>query len=105
MSEEEAELRARIALRNRLTMATALWRQITEDPLPRMEPGDPNEQVEAFEMALVQKARDEATPDNAQRIAEGTWDLVNTRPAADQVRQQVEKLHAELAHLAHGQGS
>ena len=40
-------------LRNRLVMATQMWREATADPLPRMAPGNPVEQIEAFELKLV----------------------------------------------------
>jgi len=102
MDDDERALREQAALRNRLTIATGLWRRITEEPLPKMEPGDPREQVKAFEMRLIEVARQGATPETAKQIAEGTWDLVHSRPIEDEVRQQVEKLHAELAYMAHG---
>ena len=42
------------SLRNRLVVATNLWREATDDPLPRMPPGDPTEQIEGFELKVDQ---------------------------------------------------
>ena len=35
-----------IQLRNRLLVATGMWREATGEPLPRMPPGDPAEQIQ-----------------------------------------------------------
>jgi hypothetical protein len=88
------------ALRNRLVVASSLWRQATSDPLPRMPAGDPATQIEAFELKLVDKLGEGATPDTAREIADRTWDLVHDRPDADPVKQRVTALHDELAKLA-----
>ncbi len=88
------------ALRNRLVMATSLWRDHTEEPLPRMPPGDPREQIEGFELKLVEMMFEQATPDSARRVAEQTWDLVHDRPDSDPVKQRVVEGHEALARLA-----
>jgi hypothetical protein len=88
------------ALRNRLVVASSLWRQSTSDPLPRMPPGDPAQQIETFELKLVEKLGESATPDTAREIADRTWDLVHDRPDSDPVKQRVTELHDELARLA-----
>ena len=40
-------------LRNRLVMATQMWRGATTEALPRMAPGKPAEQLAAFELKLI----------------------------------------------------
>jgi hypothetical protein len=59
-------------LRNRLVMATQMWRQATVDPLPRMPPGNPVEQLKEFELKLVDMLWEQATPQTARDVA-GTW--------------------------------
>ena len=93
------------ALRNRLVMATSLWRDSTDEPLPRMPPGDPLAQIEGFELKLVEMLFGQATPDTARRVADQTWDLVHDRPEADPVKQRVVQGHEELARLAAEGGS
>lgn len=93
------------ALRNRLVMATSLWRDSTDEPLPRMPPGDPLAQIEGFELKLVEMLFGQATPDTARRVADQTWDLVHDRPDADPVKQRVVQGHEELARLAAEGGS
>ena len=93
----------RAALRNRLVVATNLWREATDDPLPRMPPGDPDEQIQGFELRVVELLFAEATPETARRIAEKTWDVVHDRPDDDPVKQRVVTGHEELARLASGQ--
>ncbi len=93
------------ALRNRLVMATSLWRETTDEPLPRMPPGDPLEQLEGFELKMVELLFAEATPETARRVAEKTWDIVHDRPDDDVVKQRVVKGHEGLARLASGGAS
>lgn len=83
-------------------MATGLWRRITDQPLPKLGAGDPREQVEQFELMLIARAREVATPESAREIAEATWDLVHDRPDSDAVKSAVTSLHEELARLTHG---
>jgi hypothetical protein len=90
------------ALRNRLVIATAIWRETTEDPLPKIPPGDPAEQIEQFELRVVDLLCSEATPETAKRIADQTWDMVEDRPDSDPVKQRVVKCHEELAKLSRG---
>jgi hypothetical protein len=89
-----------VALRNRLVMATSLWREATDEPLPRMPPGDPLEQIQSFELELVEILFRDATPDTARRAADKTWDLVHDRPESDPVKQRVVEGHEGLAKLA-----
>ena len=49
-------------LRNRLVMATQMWREATVAPLPRMPPGNPVEQLQAFELKLVDMLWEQARP-------------------------------------------
>jgi len=90
------------ALRNRLLLASGMWRQVTDEPLPRMPPGDPAEQVTAFELRVVELMCSEATPETARRVAGQTWDLVHDRPDSDPVKQRVTECHEQLARLTAG---
>lgn len=88
------------ALRNRLVIATSMWREATDDPLPRMPAGDPERQLEAFELKLVGMMCDAATPETAREVADRTWDLVHDRPEDDPVKQRVAECHEQLARLS-----
>ena len=90
------------ALRNRLLMATSMWREATNDPLPKMPPGDPLAQIEGFELQLVEMMLAEATPETARRTADKTWDLVHDRPEDDPVKRRVTEGHQGLARLSAG---
>jgi hypothetical protein len=87
-------------LRNRLVMATQMWREATADPLPRMPPGNPELQLEAFELKLVDMLWDQATPQTARDIADKTWDLVHDRNDEDPVKRRVIECHEALARLS-----
>jgi hypothetical protein len=92
-------------LRNRLVMATQMWREATQEPLPRMPPGDPREQLQAFELRLVDLLCSQATPHSARDVADKTWDLVHDRADDDPVRRRVVECHEALARLsARGSG-
>ena len=88
------------ALRNRLVLATAMWKEATEEPLPRMPPGDPEEQIAAFELKLVDLLCSQATPETAREVADRTWDLVHDRPDEEPVKRRVSECHEALARLA-----
>lgn len=90
-----------ITLRNRLLVATAMWKETVGEPLPRMAPGDPASQIEAFEIQLVDRLWESATPDNARDIADRTWDLVHDRPDDDGVKKRVVQCHEALARMTH----
>jgi hypothetical protein len=87
------------ALRNRLVIATSMWRESTREPLPRMPAGDPEQQLEAFELKLVEMMCEEATPETAKKVADRTWDLVHDRPDGDPVKDRVAECHEALARL------
>jgi hypothetical protein len=87
------------ALRNRLVIATSMWRESTKEPLPRMPAGDPEQQLEAFELRLVEVMCEQATPETAKQVADRTWDLVHDRPDDDPVKARVADCHEELARL------
>ena len=92
-------------LRNRLVMATQMWRQATTDPLPRMPPGEPERQLEDFELKLVDMLCAQATPQTARDVADQTWDLVHDRGDDDVVKLRVMECHEGLARLsARGSG-
>jgi hypothetical protein len=93
------------ALRNRLVLATSMWREATAQPLPKMPPGNPAQQLQEFELKLVDLLCSQATADNAKDVADKTWDLVHDRPDDDRVKQQVVECHEALARLsARGSG-
>ena len=87
-------------LRNRLVMATQMWREATADPLPRMPPDDPVAQLQGFELKLVNMLWDSATPQTARDIADKTWDLVHDRADEDPVKRRVIECHEALARLS-----
>jgi hypothetical protein len=88
-----------ITLRNRLLVATAMWRETTGEPLPKLAPGDPADQIEAFELQLVDRLCSQASSENAREIADRTWDLVHDRDDADPVKRRVVECHEALARL------
>jgi hypothetical protein len=88
-----------IEMRNRLLVATGMWKEATGEPLPRMEPGDPVDQIQSFEIALVNRLWESATPENAREIADRTWDLVHDRPDSDPVKVRVVECHEALARM------
>ena len=88
------------SLQNRLLIATTLWRETTEEPLPRLEPGDPPAQIQELELRVVELLCKEATKQNAREIADKTWDLVHDRPDADPVKKRVVECHERLASLS-----
>ena len=81
-------------------MATAMWREHTEEPLPKMPPGDPAEQISSFELKLVEMMFGKATALSARKVADQTWDLVHDRPDDDPVKVRVVAGHEHLARLA-----
>jgi hypothetical protein len=88
-----------ITLRNRLLVATSMWKEATGEPLPRLEPGDPADQIQAFELQLVDKLWEMASAENAREIADRTWDLVYDRTDEDPVKQRVVECHEALARI------
>jgi hypothetical protein len=93
-------------LRNRLVMATQMWKEATTEALPRMDPGEPAAQLTAFELRLVDMLCAQATPETARDVADKTWDLVHDRPDDDPVKRRVVECHEALARLsARGSGT
>src|SRR5438270_4878173 len=90
-----------ITLRNRLLVATSMWKETIAEPLPRLPPGDPAAQIETFELKLVDRLWESATPENARDIADRTWDMVHDRPDSDAVKQRVVECHEALARMTH----
>jgi hypothetical protein len=87
-------------LRNRLVIATAMWREATDDPLPRLEPGDPARQIESFELKVIDLLCRQATSETASEVAEKTWDIVHDRPDENPVKRRVVECHEALARLS-----
>ena len=86
-------------MRNRLLVATGMWKEATGEPLPRLEPGNPVDQIEQFELKLVNRLWETASPENAREVADRTWDLVHDRPDSDPVKQRVVECHEALARM------
>ena len=78
-----------ITLRNRLLVATGMWKEATGEPLPKLAPGNPVDQIQSFELKLVDRLWETATPETARDIADRTWDLVHDRPDSDPVKKRV----------------
>lgn len=90
------------ALQNRLVIATGMWRDATDEPLPKLAPGDPAAQIEEFELLLVDLLCGEATAATARAVADRTWDVVQDRPDSDPVKVRVVECHDALARLSAG---
>ena len=90
------------SLQNRLLMATTLWREASNDPLPRLAPGDPPDQIRELELLVVELLCREATRDDAREVADKTWDIVYDRAEDDPVRKRVVECHDHLAKLSAG---
>jgi hypothetical protein len=88
-----------ITLRNRLLVATSMWKETIAEPLPRLAPGDPADQIQSFELQLIDRLWESATPDNARDIADRTWDMVHDRSDDDEVKKRVVQCHEALARL------
>jgi hypothetical protein len=88
-----------ITLRNRLLVATTMWKETTGDPLPRLAPGDPADQIQSFELQLVNRLWESATAENAREIADRTWDLVHDRDDSDPGKRRVVECHEALARM------
>jgi hypothetical protein len=89
-------------LQNRLVIATGMWRDATDEPLPKLEPAEPAAQIEEFELRLVDMLCRDATPATARDIADRTWDLVQDRSDDDAVKRKVVDAHETLAKLSAG---
>jgi hypothetical protein len=64
-----------------------------------MAPGNPVDQIEQFELTLVNRLWELASPETAREIADRTWDLVHDRPDSDLVKQRVVECHEALAKM------
>ena len=62
--------------------------------------GDPAEQLNGFELKLVDLLCAQATPQTARDVADKTWDLVHARPDDDAVKRRVVECHEALARLS-----
>jgi hypothetical protein len=58
------------------------------------------EQLEAFEIKLVDMLWERATPKTARDVADKTWDLVHDRDDDDAVKRRVVECHEALARLS-----
>jgi hypothetical protein len=88
-----------IQMRNRLLVASGMWREAVGEPLPKLDPGDPVKQIEQLELKLVDRLWERATPETAREMADRTWDLVHDRPDSDPVKQRVVECHEALAKM------
>jgi len=76
-----------------------MWKETVSEPLPRMAPGEPEQQLQSFELQLVDRLWESATADSARDVADRTWDLVHDRPDDDPVKQRVVACHEALARM------
>ena len=89
----------------RSSFAIAYWwrpacgRRATGEPFPRLTPGDPADQLQEFELKLVNRLWETASAENAREVADRTWDLVHDRPDSDPVKQRVVECHEALARM------
>ena len=90
------------SLQNRLLIASSMWRESSRDPLPRLPPGDPAQQIQELELRVVDLLCGDASAETARDVADKTWDLVHDRPDGDPVRQRVVECHEALARLSAG---
>ena len=90
------------SLQNRLLISTTLWREATDDPLPRLAPGDPAGQIPELELLSRRAAVPRGDRDNAREVADKTWDIVYDRPEDDPLRKRVVECHDQLAKLSAG---
>jgi hypothetical protein len=88
-----------IQMRNRLLVATGMWKETTGEPLPRLAPGRPEDQIREFELRLVERLYEAATPESAREVADRTWDLVHDRADSDPVKKRVVEIHESLAKM------
>ena len=61
--------------------------------------GRPGRPDRAFELQLVDRLWETATPENAREVADRTWDLVHDRPDNDPVKRRVVECHEALARM------
>ena len=61
--------------------------------------GRPRRQIQSFELKLVDRLWESATPENAREIADRTWDLVHDRADGDPVKRRVVECHEALARM------
>lgn len=87
------------ALKNRLAIAASIWREMIDEPLPKLPPGDPVAQVTDLELRLVDRLCDEATRASAREVADRTWELVHDRRDDDTVKRRVIDCHERLTKL------
>ena len=73
--------------------------EATGEPLPKMAPGKPDDQIQSFELKLVDRLFADATPETAREVADRTWDLVHDRPDTDRVKKRVVEIHDALAKM------
>ena len=79
-----------------------MWKDATDEPLPKMPAGDPVDQIRGFELQLVDVLCAKATPETARQVADQTWDLVHDRPDGDPVKKRVVECHERLSQLSAG---
>ncbi len=87
------------SLENRLTIAIGTWREMVDEPLPKIAAGDPAQQVEALELVLVDRLCSDADRASAREVADRTWELVHDRPDDEPVKRRVVECHQALVAL------
>ena len=86
------------ALRNRLVMATAMWREATEEPLPQdAARATPRSRSRDSSSSWSRCCSPRPRPRPRRKVADQTWDLVHDRPDDDPVKRRVVAGHEALA--------
>jgi hypothetical protein len=85
--------------RGRLARAVRLWREVTDAPLPHLDPSDASDRLTALELTLVEVVVAGA---DARRAADAQFQLAELsegRASDDPVRRRVESVLPELKRL------
>jgi hypothetical protein len=86
-------------MRERLGRAVRIWREVSDAPLPRLDPDAPDKQLTALEMELVDLLADRADPSRAADVQFQLAELTEGRPDDDPVAGRVEAVLPVLRSL------
>jgi hypothetical protein len=77
-------------LRQRLGRAVRIWREVSDAPLPRLDPDAPDKQLTALELNLVDLLADRADPSRAADVQFQLAELTEGRSDGDPVAGRVD---------------
>lgn len=86
-------------LRRRLGRAVRIWREVTDAPLPRLNPDAPDKQVAALEMEVVELLAARADPECAADLQFQLAELTEGRPSDDPVSRRARAIRPMLLDL------